>query len=67
MDRKVEVQSGMEELRRMMESLQADVAILKKVVLQGCPSNADAGFESPSPKASVVTAMQRNSRIFFGI
>ena len=32
-DRKIEVQSGMEELRRMMESLQADVAILKKAVL----------------------------------
>ena len=43
MDRKVVVQSGMEELRRMMESLRADVAVLTKVVLQGYPSNADAG------------------------
>ena len=43
-DRKTEVQSGMDELRRMIESLKVDVAVLKKVVLQGCPSsNADAG------------------------
>ena len=27
----------------MMELLQADVVVLKKVVLQGCPFNADAG------------------------
>ena len=51
-ERKAEVQSEMEELRRMMESLQADVAILKKVVLQGCSSYSDAGprVRVPEPK-----------------
>ena len=48
-DRKAEVQYGMEELRQMTELLQADVAVLKNVVLQGCPSNADAG-----PKVQVL-------------
>ena len=43
-DRKTEVQSEMKELRWMIESLQVDVLVLTKVVLQGCPcSNADAG------------------------
>ena len=43
-ERKTKVQPGMEELRRMIESLQADVSVFKKAVLQGCPSsNADAG------------------------
>ena len=32
-DRKTEVQSGMKELRWMIESLQVDVLVLKKVVL----------------------------------
>ena len=49
-DMKSEVQSGIEELRRMIESLQVDVAVLKKVVLQGCPSsNPDVG-----PKVQVL-------------
>ena len=42
-ERKAEVQSGMEELRRMMELLQAEVAVLKKAVFQGCSSYSDAG------------------------
>ena len=41
---KTKVQSKLDELRRIMESLQADVVILKKLVLQGYPSsNIDAG------------------------
>ena len=53
-DRKAEVQSEMEELRRMIESLQAYVTVHKKDVLQGYPSsNADAGpkVRVPKPKS----------------
>ena len=43
-DKKTEVQFRIEELRWMIESLQANVSVLKKVLLQGCPSsNVDAG------------------------
>ena len=51
-ERKAEIQSGMEELRRMMESLQADVVILKKAVLEGCSSYSNAGpkVRVPEPK-----------------
>ena len=51
-ERKAEVQSGIEELRRMMESLQVDVAVFKKAMLQGYPSYADASLKVrvPEPK-----------------
>ena len=51
-ERKAEVQSELEALSRMMESLQADVAVLKKDVLQGCSSYSDAGpkVRVPEPK-----------------
>ena len=59
-DTKTEVQSRMDEFKKIMESLQANVVILKKVVLQGCPSlNADVGIK-------MGTVMQRNSKISHG-
>ena len=68
MERKDEVQSGMEELRRMMESLQADVAVFKKVVLHGCPSYADVGpkVRFPEPKGFRGNHNPRNLGIFYG-
>ena len=51
-ERKAKIQSEMEELRRMMESLQADVPVLKKYVLQGYSSYSYAGpkVRVPEPK-----------------
>ena len=53
-DWKTEVLSEMEKLRRMIELLQADISILKKVLLQGCSSsNANVGpkVSVPEPKS----------------
>ena len=52
-DMKTKVQFKMDEFKQIMEPLEADVAILKKVVLQVChSSNADVNpkVQVPEPK-----------------